>query len=67
MNDKIKILGFGGSLRQGSFNKALLYAAKDVLPENAELEIFDKIGSFPLFSQELESNVPEEVREFKRK
>ena len=67
MNSKIKILGFGGSLREGSFNKALLYAAKEAVPENAEFEIFDKIGTFPLFNQKNENAMPLEVLEFKEK
>lgn len=67
MSSKIKILGFGGSLRKGSFNKALLDAAKELLPENAELEIFDKIGLFPLFSEELAVDEQPEVVEFKEK
>jgi chromate reductase len=67
MNGKIKILGFGGSLREGSFNKALLYAAKEAVPENAEFEIFDKIGTFPLFDQKYENAMPPEVLEFKEK
>ncbi len=65
MNSKIKILGFGGSLREGSFTKALLYSALDVLPENTELELFDNIGSFPNFNEQLKMS--SEVQEFKNK
>jgi len=45
--NKIQILGFGGSLRKGSFNETLLHAgcildaAKDVCPADAKLEIFE--------------------------
>jgi chromate reductase len=38
---KLKVLGFAGSLRVGSYNKALLRAATNLLPENTTLEIFD--------------------------
>lgn len=64
MADKTKILGFAGSLRKGSYNKAVLRAAKELVPEGAELEIFDLEG-IPPFNQDLESSMPEKVREFK--
>ncbi len=66
MSKKIKILGFAGSLRKGSYNKALLRAALEQVPDNAELEIFDLEG-MPLFNQDLELNYPEKVKEFKKK
>jgi chromate reductase, NAD(P)H dehydrogenase (quinone) len=49
MNKKLKILGFAGSLRKGSFNRALLRAAQELLPANLTLEIFD-IEGIPLFN-----------------
>ncbi len=64
MGNKIRIFGFGGSFRKGSYTKALLHAAKELVPEDAELEIFD-IGGIPLFNQDLEKNMPAEVRRFK--
>jgi chromate reductase, NAD(P)H dehydrogenase (quinone) len=63
---KIKILGFAGSLRKGSYNKALLGAALELLPENTELEIFDLEG-IPLFNEDLEGQPPAKVKEFKAK
>ncbi len=66
MSKKIRILGFAGSLRKGSYNKALLRAARELLPEDAELEVFDLEG-IPPFNQDLEQSYPEKVREFKRK
>ncbi|MFZ0328603.1 MAG: NAD(P)H-dependent oxidoreductase [Nitrososphaeraceae archaeon] len=41
---KIKILGFAGSLRVGSYNKALLRAAIDLLPEDVYLACLRVIG-----------------------
>lgn len=67
MSKKIKILGIGGSLRKGSYNKALLRAAVALAPENAEVEIFEKLGDIPLFNQDEESNLPDVVKEFKEK
>jgi chromate reductase, NAD(P)H dehydrogenase (quinone) len=62
----ISILGIAGSLRKGSFNKALLRAAVELAPGNARLEIFDLDG-IPPFNQDLESQPPDKVREFKEK
>ena len=66
MEGQLLILGFAGSLRKGSYNKALLRAAMELLPEEAKLEIFDLEG-IPPFNQELESQMPEKVKEFKAK
>jgi len=62
----MKILGISGSNRKGSFNTALLEAAKEMLLEDTTLEIFD-VSSFPLYSQNSDRNPPEIVREFKQK
>ncbi len=64
MSAKIKILGFAGSLRKGSYNRSLLRAALDQVPADAELETFDLEG-IPPFNQDLEGNPPAIVREFK--
>jgi chromate reductase len=66
LKNKLKILGFAGSLRAGSYNKALLRAAIDLLPEDVTLEIFDLIG-IPAFNQDIEMDMPTKVKEFKSK
>src|SRR6188472_3346659 len=66
METKIKILGFAGSLRVGSYNKALLRAATALLPDNATLGIFD-VNDIPPFNQDLEMDMPPKVKEFKSK
>jgi chromate reductase len=66
MTTKISILGFAGSLRKGSYNKALLRAAMEMIPESAQLEIFNLEG-IPLFNQDMENQPPEKVKEFKAK
>ena len=62
--DSTTILGFAGSLRKGSFNKSLLSAALELVPDGATLEIFDLEG-IPPFNQDQESQPPERVKEFK--
>lgn len=64
MDDKIKILGFAGSLRKGSYNKVLLRTARDSAPQDAEIEIFDLEG-IPPYNQDLDNDLPGRVREFK--
>jgi len=66
MDKVINILGFAGSLRKNSFNRSILRAALELIPENARLEIFDLEG-IPPFNQDLESQVPEKVKSFKGK
>lgn len=62
----LKIVGLCGSLRAGSFNKALLRAAAELVPEGVELEILE-IGDLPLFNQDFENSLPPHVQEFKNK
>ncbi len=66
MGAEVIILGIAGSLRKGSYNKALLRAAAELLPAGAELEIFDLEGITP-FNQDLENDPPGRVSEFKAK
>jgi chromate reductase, NAD(P)H dehydrogenase (quinone) len=66
MKKVCRILGFAGSLRKGSYNRALLRAALELLPEDAELEVFDLEG-IPLYNQDLENQPAERVKEFKAK
>lgn len=65
-SSKIVILGISGSGRKGSYNTALLEAAKQVLPQNATLEIVD-VSKLPLYNQDLEHALPEAVKELKKK
>jgi len=66
MNKKISILGFAGSLRKDSFNKALLRAAVELAPKDAKIEVFD-IEGIPPFNQDFEKTPPQKVKEFKAK
>ena len=66
MESKLKVLGFAGSLRTGSYNKALLRAAEDFIPEDVNLETFD-IDGIPAFNQDIENDMPNKVKDFKSK
>lgn len=66
MEQPVKILGFVGSLRKGSYNKALMRATVELKPEDATIAVFDLEG-IPPFNQDLERQPPQIVREFKAK
>lgn len=50
----IRVLGFSGSLRKDSYNTAALRAAKELMPEGMELEIFD-LSAIPLYNGDVEA------------
>ena len=64
MSSPIQVLGISGSLRKGSYNTGLLYAAADLLPESMKLDLFD-LSPIPLFNQDDELDPPEAVRRLK--
>ncbi|HKG70816.1 MAG TPA: NAD(P)H-dependent oxidoreductase [Nitrososphaeraceae archaeon] len=66
MGNKLRIIGFAGSLRKGSYNRSLLRSAGQLLPQDTALEIFD-LSDIPPFNQDLEANMPAKVNEFKSK
>jgi chromate reductase, NAD(P)H dehydrogenase (quinone) len=66
MDTKIRVLGFVGSLRKESYNKALLRAAAEVAPESVDLEVFDLEG-IPPFNQDQDQAPPARVRLFKER
>jgi chromate reductase, NAD(P)H dehydrogenase (quinone) len=66
VGNKLKIIGFAGSLRKGSYNRSLLRSAGQLLPQDTILEIFD-LSDIPPFNQDLEANMPAKVNEFKSK
>jgi len=59
--ENLKFLGISGSLRERSYNSALLRAAKKLLPENAEMTIFD-LTPLPVYNEDVEAvGLPEPV------
>src|SRR5688500_7467044 len=61
---EVKILGIAGSLRKGSYNRALIRVAQQLLPPGATMETFDLLG-IPPFNEDDEKNVPQKVSDFK--
>lgn len=66
MDNIVKILGIAGSLRKGSYNRAALRAARQLVPSNAAIEIFELDG-IPPYNQDIESPPPEPVARLKEK
>jgi chromate reductase len=66
MSNPVRILGIAGSLRRGSYNRAALRAAMQLVPQNAALEVFELDG-IPGFNQDEEQNPPAKVAELKQR
>lgn len=62
----VNILGIAGSLRQGSYNKAALRAAKMLSPAGVEIDIFE-LDDIPPFNQDRELAPPARAAELKAK
>src|SRR6187200_2552223 len=61
-----KLVGLSGSLRQASYNSALLRAAAGLMPDGSEL-VVETIRGVPLYDGDVEENqgIPERVTELK--
>ena len=66
MTSPIHMLGFAGSLRKNSYNRAGLKIAQQLVPEGATLEIVT-LDEIPLYNQDHENDEPAPVRSFKEK
>jgi chromate reductase len=51
----LRVLGVPGSLRKGSYNRALLRAAIELAPSGMTIEIFDGIGALPHYDADVEA------------
>ena len=58
------ILGISGSLRAASLNTRLLKATELLAPKHITFDVFDGLGSLPIFSPDLEDQAPEPVQIF---
>ena len=52
MSSHVRILGIAGSLRRGSYNQAVLRAAKLLFPENSEIDLF-RLDDIPMFNEDV--------------
>ena len=65
-NETIRILALSGSYRAGSFNRALIRAAREQAPERVRIDGFD-LRTVPFYDGDLEAaGDPEEVAALKR-
>jgi chromate reductase len=49
------VCGIAGSLRSGSFNRALLRAARELAPPELDIVILDTLAGVPLFNADVEA------------
>jgi chromate reductase len=64
MNSTFTILGIAGSLRAGSYNRLALQAARQLVPAEAALEVFE-IEDLPGFNQDHERQPPQKIIDLK--
>jgi chromate reductase len=57
----MRILGLSGSLRRDSYNTRLLQSIGTLLPDDAELVLFDQLAAIPPYSEDDEADVPPAV------
>lgn len=65
---KIQVLGIAGSLRKGSYNRALLRAARELAPEGMNIHIFDNqtLSLIPTYNEDVrQQGEPETVEKLK--
>ena len=48
----MRVVGIAGSLRADSYNRRLLLAAGELLPEDVELEVFDGLKAVPPYDED---------------
>jgi chromate reductase, NAD(P)H dehydrogenase (quinone) len=67
MNEQMKVFAVAGSLREGSYNRAALEAARELVPEGMEIDVFEELEEIPPFNQDEEANPPRAVSDLKRR
>jgi chromate reductase, NAD(P)H dehydrogenase (quinone) len=64
-NGVLRVVGFAGSLRRDSFNRALLDAARELAPSRMTISLIE-IGDLPFYNADVEADGdPAAVMEFK--
>jgi chromate reductase, NAD(P)H dehydrogenase (quinone) len=65
-NSQFQVLGVAGSLRQASYNRALLRTATELAPPEINIRIFDLLP-IPMFNEDVEAKGdPESVQDLKK-
>jgi chromate reductase len=65
--DQLRVLGFAGSLRQGSYNKMALRAALELAPAGMTIETFDIAPIEPYNEDVKQQGFPAPVQDFREK
>ncbi len=66
MATTLRVLGIAGSLRKGSYNRALLKEAASLAPSGMSIEMFEELGDIPPFNEDVEAQGdPAPVRRMK--
>lgn len=67
VSGRFLVCGIAGSLRAGSYNRALLRAARELAPDDVEVRIFEGLGDIPPYNADVEAEGdPEPVVALKR-
>ena len=62
----LRVLGIAGSLRAGSYNRALIRMAAEVAPPGVEMRLYEGLGSIPPYNADVEAKGdPDSVVAFK--
>ena len=48
----MRVLGIAGSLRPGSYNRKLLLAAAELLPDDVELDVYEELKAVPPYDED---------------
>jgi chromate reductase len=67
MESRVRVLGISGSLRQGSFNTALLHTAIDLAPPGLSIDVAE-LRDLPLYDEDVRAKgLPESVLRFRER
>lgn len=54
----MRVLAISGSLRQASYNTALLRAAADLAPEGVTVDLYERLERLPPYNEDLDTSAP---------